>query len=52
MQAKLQAELDSALMEADSKVASFDVIKDLPYLDAVCRETMRVFPPLSMVTRT
>ena len=42
MKAKLQAELDGALMEADSKVASFDVIRDLPYLDAVINEGLRL----------
>jgi benzoate 4-monooxygenase len=38
--AKLQAELDEALPE-DMEVPTYDMIKDLPYLEAVFTETLR-----------
>lgn len=37
---KLQAELDSALPNND--VPSYDQVKDLPYMDAVIQETLRI----------
>ena len=43
MQAKLQAELDTALASVDSEVAPYDVVKDLPYLDAVIHEGQRLY---------
>ncbi|KAH9839883.1 cytochrome P450 [Rhodofomes roseus] len=42
VQAKLQAELDAALASVDSEVAPYDVVKDLPYLDAVIHEGQRL----------
>lgn len=30
----------------------YDALMGLPFLDAVCRETLRVFPPLSSISRT
>ncbi|THG93595.1 hypothetical protein EW026_g7680 [Hermanssonia centrifuga] len=30
---------------------SYDKLVELPYLDAVCRETLRLYPPVSFVTR-
>jgi len=42
VQAKLQAELDEALATVDDAVAPYDTVKDLPYLDAVINEGLRV----------
>nr|BAK09428.1 cytochrome P450 [Postia placenta] len=42
VQAKLQAELDAALDGIDSDVAPYDAVKDLPYLDAVINEGLRL----------
>ncbi|CCM04276.1 uncharacterized protein FIBRA_06447 [Fibroporia radiculosa] len=42
VQAKLQAELDDALACVDSDVAPYEAIKDLPYLDAVINEVLRL----------
>ncbi|OSX61370.1 hypothetical protein POSPLADRAFT_1145439 [Postia placenta MAD-698-R-SB12] len=42
IQAKLQAELDTALDGIDSDVASYDAVKDLPYLGAVINEGLRL----------
>lgn len=39
--AKLQAELDAAI-PADVPVPTFDMVRDLPYLQAVINETLRV----------
>ena len=41
-QVKLQAELDDALAGIDSDVAPYEVVKDLPYLDAVINEVLRL----------
>ncbi|EJC97642.1 cytochrome P450 monooxygenase pc-bph [Fomitiporia mediterranea MF3/22] len=42
VQAKLQKELDEALASLDDPVASYDLVKHLPYLDAVIHEGLRV----------
>nr|F1SY83.1 RecName: Full=Cytochrome P450 monooxygenase 89 [Postia placenta Mad-698-R]BAK09427.1 cytochrome P450 [Postia placenta] len=42
IQAKLQAELDVALDGVESDVAPYDAVKDLPYLDAVINEGLRL----------
>ena len=42
IQDKLQAELDAALAGMDSPVAPFEIVKDLPYLDAVINEGLRL----------
>ncbi|CCM04277.1 uncharacterized protein FIBRA_06448 [Fibroporia radiculosa] len=42
VQAKLQAELDDALACVDSEVAPYEAVKDLPYLDAVINEVLRL----------
>ncbi|PCH44271.1 cytochrome P450 monooxygenase [Wolfiporia cocos MD-104 SS10] len=42
VQAKLQAELDEALKSIDSAVAPYDAVKNLPYLDAVINEGLRL----------
>lgn len=44
---KLQKELDDALPDADA-VPSYAQVKDLPYLDAVIKETMRIHSTSSL----
>ncbi|KAJ5949664.1 hypothetical protein N7454_001248 [Penicillium verhagenii] len=46
--AKLAAELSAAALPA-SKPAAWVLIRDLPYLDAVIRESMRLNPGIAMV---
>ncbi|TFK40021.1 cytochrome P450 [Crucibulum laeve] len=41
--------LDAA---ADKEEIPYDTLVNLPFLDAVCRETLRLYPPVSMVMRT
>ena len=53
VQEKLRAELTEARGgPGNMGDIDYDNLVKLPYLDAVCRETLRVFPPLSMVVRT
>lgn len=42
VQAKLQAELDATLSSVNSEVAPYDIVKDLPYLNAVIYEGQRL----------
>ncbi|TFY63011.1 hypothetical protein EVJ58_g3490 [Rhodofomes roseus] len=42
VQARLQEELDAALADVDSDVVPYDVVKDLPYLEAVILEGQRL----------
>lgn len=37
-----QDKLRTEILQASDQELSFDQLVDLPYLDAVCRETMRV----------
>ncbi|KAH8119663.1 cytochrome P450 [Phellopilus nigrolimitatus] len=50
VQDKLRAEVRAA--RAAQGDLPYDVLMGLPYLDAVCRETLRVFPPVPQVVRT
>ena len=43
VQAKLRYEVTLARSELGDM--DYDALMNLPYLDAVCRETLRVFPP-------
>ncbi|KAL1626915.1 hypothetical protein SLS54_002453 [Diplodia seriata] len=45
--AKLQKELDAAIPNIDT-VPEFSMVKDLPYLDAVIKETMRIHSTSSL----
>ena len=49
IQNKLRIEIADARKQHDE--LTYDVIMNLPYLDAVCRETLRVFPPAPRVFR-
>ncbi|KAH8119691.1 cytochrome P450 [Phellopilus nigrolimitatus] len=50
VQNKLRAEVRAA--RAAQGDLPYDVLMGLPYLDAICRETLRVFPPVPQVVRT
>ena len=41
-QRKLQKELDEALQDEDDSATSFEVVKNLPYLNAVINEALRL----------
>ncbi|CAA7265474.1 unnamed protein product [Cyclocybe aegerita] len=49
VQDRLRAEIREARQQGD---VSYDDLVDLPYLDAVCRETLRLYPPFPYVGRT
>lgn len=52
--ARLVAEIDSAVDGAigkDAEIIPYSVLKDLPYLDAVLREAMRLLPTTWAVTK-
>ena len=51
VQERLRAEIVEAQGGDRSDIAYDDLIK-LPYLDAVCRETLRVYAPVVMSART
>ncbi|KAK7044059.1 hypothetical protein VNI00_007774 [Paramarasmius palmivorus] len=48
-QSKLREELKQAFQDGD---ISYDELVSLPYLDAVCRETLRLHPPVTRLDRT
>ncbi|KAF8809815.1 cytochrome P450 [Phlegmacium glaucopus] len=49
-----QSKLRQEIVDAKSRHGNlgYDELVALPYLDAVCRETLRLYPPLSHVIRT
>ncbi|KAF9230508.1 cytochrome P450 [Melanogaster broomeanus] len=49
-QDRLREELKQA--KADKGNLSYDDLVNLPYLDAVCRETLRLYPPATFSVRT
>ncbi|KAF9254641.1 cytochrome P450 [Marasmius fiardii PR-910] len=49
VQAKLREEIHDAFQDGD---IPYDQLVSLPYLDAIARETMRVYPPVHRLTRT
>ncbi|KAF7768284.1 hypothetical protein Agabi119p4_7527 [Agaricus bisporus var. burnettii] len=51
VQDKLRAELIEAKKNNGDQELGYDKLVSLPYLDAVCRETLRVFPPLANAIR-
>ncbi|KAJ7162851.1 cytochrome P450 [Mycena filopes] len=50
-QERLRAELTAAQQGGDDEL-SYDTLMQLPYLDAVCRETLRLYPPALITMRT
>ncbi|KAJ3980085.1 cytochrome P450 [Lentinula detonsa] len=50
-QGKLRQELIEARRQNDGHDFSYEELIALPYLDAVCRETLRLYSPASVVTR-
>ncbi|KAI5118021.1 hypothetical protein M0805_003458 [Coniferiporia weirii] len=50
VQSKLRDEVTTVRKEHGD--LDYDTLMALPYLDAVCRETLRVFPPISQLSRT
>jgi len=51
IQDKLRQEISNARKEHHGRDLSYDVLVALPSLDAVCRETLRLYPPLSTMLR-
>eukprot|EP00092_Neocalanus_flemingeri_P027017 GFUD01029298.1.p1 GENE.GFUD01029298.1~~GFUD01029298.1.p1 ORF type:complete len:533 (-),score=113.68 GFUD01029298.1:42-1544(-) len=51
IQKKLQQEIDEAYLEADGGTPDYNTIQNLPYLDQVIHETLRMHPVFNM-TRT
>ncbi|KAH7928032.1 cytochrome P450 [Leucogyrophana mollusca] len=49
-QEKLRQEVKQA--RAEKGDLDYDDLVNLPYLDAVCRETLRLYPPVTFVSRT
>ncbi|KAF9533506.1 cytochrome P450 [Crepidotus variabilis] len=50
VQDKLRQELRTALNNKEQ--LTYDDLNDLVYLDAICRETLRLYPPVSTMSRT
>lgn len=48
MQDRLRNEVMAAYSGED---LTYDEVMQLPYLDAVCRETLRLYPPVTFLTR-
>ncbi|ESK82672.1 hypothetical protein Moror_11180 [Moniliophthora roreri MCA 2997] len=48
VQSKLREEIQQAFQNGD---ISYDELVSLPYLDAICRETLRLHPPLTHIDR-
>ncbi|KAI0059729.1 cytochrome P450 [Artomyces pyxidatus] len=51
VQEKLRQELNEAHSRAGETELGYDELIELPYLEAVCRETLRAYPPLSFIGR-
>ncbi|XP_048588796.1 cytochrome P450 3A19 isoform X2 [Nematostella vectensis] len=51
VQLKLQQEIDSVWTDED-QMPSYDTVHKLPYLDMVISETLRMYPPGTLLTRT
>ena len=51
VQAKLQEEIDAAYDAADGAYLDYQTIQNLPYLDMVINETLRLHPALGVLER-
>lgn len=51
MQEKLRAEVTAAYEQNGGGNLEFDALSSLPLLDAICKETLRLWPPLPLVVR-
>ncbi|KAG9124291.1 cytochrome P450-dit2, partial [Ceratobasidium sp. 392] len=51
VQDRLREELSQFMSEASTEEIDRDKIDTLPYLDAICREVLRLTPPVSMIRR-
>ncbi|RDX46459.1 cytochrome P450 [Lentinus brumalis] len=51
IQTKLREEIVAAHREKGSRLM-YDDLFDLPYLEAVCRESLRLYPPASLVSKS
>ncbi|THH22548.1 hypothetical protein EUX98_g8147 [Antrodiella citrinella] len=49
-QERVRAEVKAALQDRDGDIP-YDEIVSLPYMDAVCRETLRLYPPVPYLYR-
>ena len=50
-QGKLRDEIRAARKANDDKEFDYDTLNGLPYLDAVCRETLRLHAPVTSLNR-
>ncbi|KAL0070738.1 hypothetical protein AAF712_001959 [Marasmius tenuissimus] len=51
MQQRLREEINDAVKKNGSQMLEYSDLNNLPYLDAVCREALRLFSPVTFVWR-
>ncbi|KAI0789862.1 cytochrome P450 [Abortiporus biennis] len=50
-QIRLRKEIKAEIFKSITGELSYDELMNLPYLDAVCRETLRLYPPVPFIGR-